>query len=1069
MFLYWKKRGAYELQPLPTSVSVMESSDMEKYSWSSSLDITDLCDDRGLPEEKDPVCEHPECTERPRAVKVCHHPDCQKLQNQQPLNLCLSCDLRLHQPLEDTMHFDRHLRFDLQPQGSVLARNVSTRSCPPRTCPAPDLEEEDDPERGDRKNSSLKLPKKKPRRRNTDDPSKECFTLKFDLNVDIESEIVPAVKRKTLGEVLAPVFERKGIELSKVDLFLDQSNTPLSHHSEAYRIGGHCLKVKAKPGDEMKVEQAIKDFRSLSLPVMRNAGRLSQFVATPSADKTEEVLGAQDSIDVLAQSRRRKNMMQFLGDANIPTSDSVMQLSASLPTSGISPDTRKNRVASRISGFFTISMNAGSTSKELEQLQSKLHSYSVYGLPKMPTQKPSDQDSWEDDHTSLYLEDSWQRLLAAPELLSQKESHQQEAIWELLDTEASYIRRLEVISDLFLGSLLNLQESGLLCEVEPDRLFSNIQEIIHLHKKLWAEVMVPALERARQQRTPLDITDLQAGFNTFASRFQPYIRYCLEEESCLEYIRSLLQENELFRVYATWAETHKQCDRLKLTDMLVKPHQRLTKYPLLLKSVLKKTGDPATQDAILSMVDSVEMFINQVNLRMRQRQEQQRLDAVTSRIDSHVVVEGSSEEVDKILRDFCHLDLGAPMLHTSPDETRQLLLEGPLRMREGKDSKMDVYCLLFTDLLLITKPAKRTEKAKVVRQPLLVERIVCRELRDPGCFLLVYLNEFHTAVAAFSFQASSQAQCHSWVVALLNTQNLLKKLRNQEAERQGVTEAVDNERPACQHSQLDNSVMLTENPSEESSQSSQGDSGDPPSLSSNREVTSLDSFSASMTPTPELPAESLCMLDNLSESVDSAYGTLSPESLLRRQEPLEMEESETDPGEEQQSSPHYRGSPPMNRSLARCLARPVKCRSEVDISGASKCRLQEMGVPTKAGLAQSRSLSLLCDHSTGSGVKTEVDGGQRDPSTFRRTSLTTDVLRWTHEAGSSCDSRPSEGTSSDEVPQAHSQCAELAEANSATANQPGVGSPAPQHKKLTVAQLYRIRGTLVMNSTLTAS
>ncbi|KAG2459443.1 PKHG5 protein, partial [Polypterus senegalus] len=989
MFLYWKKRGAYELQPLPTSVSVMESSDMEKYSWSSSLDITDLCDDRGLPEEKDPVCEHPECTERPRAVKVCHHPDCQKLQNQQPLNLCLSCDLRLHQPLEDTMHFDRHLRFDLQPQ--------------------------------DRKNSSLKLPKKKPRRRNTDDPSKECFTLKFDLNVDIESEIVPAVKRKTLGEVLAPVFERKGIELSKVDLFLDQSNTPLSHHSEAYRIGGHCLKVKAKPGDEMKVEQAIKDFRSLSLPVMRNAGRLSQFVATPSADKTEEVLGAQDSIDVL--SRRRKNMMQFLGDANIPTSDSVMQLSASLPTSGISPDTRKNRVASRISGFFTISMNAGSTSKELEQLQSKLHSYSVYGLPKMPTQKPSDQDSWEDDHTSLYLEDSWQRLLAAPEL--------------------------------FLGSLLNLQESGLLCEVEPDRLFSNIQEIIHLHKKLWAEVMVPALERARQQRTPLDITDLQAGFNTvsllvpshllspftrcsakalsssrglgaagpapdlsslyafqFASRFQPYIRYCLEEESCLEYIRSLLQENELFRVYATWAETHKQCDRLKLTDMLVKPHQRLTKYPLLLKSVLKKTGDPATQDAILSMVDSVEMFINQVNLRMRQRQEQQRLDAVTSRIDSHVVVEGSSEEVDKILRDFCHLDLGAPMLHTSPDETRQLLLEGPLRMREGKDSKMDVYCLLFTDLLLITKPAKRTEKAKVVRQPLLVERIVCRELRDPGKY--------------------------------------------------------EKRRLLCE-SQLDNSVMLTENPSEESSQSSQGDSGDPPSLSSNREVTSLDSFSASMTPTPELPAESLCMLDNLSESVDSAYGTLSPESLLRRQEPLEMEESETDPGEEQQSSPHYRGSPPMNRSLARCLARPVKCRSEVDISGASKCRLQEMGVPTKAGLAQSRSLSLLCDHSTGSGVKTEVDGGQRDPSTFRRTSLTTDVLRWTHEAGSSCDSRPSEGTSSDEVPQAHSQCAELAEANSATANQPGVGSPAPQHKKLTVAQLYRIRGTLVMNSTLTAS
>jgi len=36
--------------------------------------------------------------------------------------------------------------------------------------------------------------------------------------------------------------------------------------------------------------------------------------------------------------------------------------------------------------------------------------------------------------------------------------------------------------------------------------------------------------------------------------------------------------------------------------MLVKPHQRLTKYPLLLKSVLKKTDDPPTREAINRMV-----------------------------------------------------------------------------------------------------------------------------------------------------------------------------------------------------------------------------------------------------------------------------------------------------------------------------------------------------------------------------------------------------------------------------------------------------------------------------------
>lgn len=46
--------------------------------------------------------------------------------------------------------------------------------------------------------------------------------------------------------------------------------------------------------------------------------------------------------------------------------------------------------------------------------------------------------------------------------------------------------------------------------------------------------------------------------------------------------------------------------------------------------------------------------------------------------------------------------------------------------------QMDVYCVLFTDLLLITKPVKKVEKVKIIRQPLLIHNIVCRELKDPG-------------------------------------------------------------------------------------------------------------------------------------------------------------------------------------------------------------------------------------------------------------------------------------------------------------------------------------------------
>lgn len=116
--------------------------------------------------------------------------------------------------------------------------------------------------------------------------------------------------------------------------------------------------------------------------------------------------------------------------------------------------------------------------------------------------------------------------------------------------------------------------------------------------------------------------------------------------------------------------------------------------------------------------------------------------------------------------------------------------------------QVDVYCVLFTDLLLITKPVKRVEKVKIIRQPLLIHNVVCKELKDPGrcsrsslpiahidlthwlliidpdwtfslptgSFILIYLNEFQSAVAAYTFQANSAAQGRSWIDAICNVQ-----------------------------------------------------------------------------------------------------------------------------------------------------------------------------------------------------------------------------------------------------------------------------------------------------------
>nr|XP_021328163.1 pleckstrin homology domain-containing family G member 5 isoform X7 [Danio rerio] len=361
---YWRRHGSYELETLPCAQSEFG---VEKYTWTSLMDITQkACGEKPAPEQKPGLlCQHPNCPEQRLASKVCHHPSCQDLRDGSPLHLCESCDSICHPAAHDGMIFDRHPRFDLQPQGSILARNVSTRSCPPRTGPPSDMEDGEDgcSDLGDRRSGGMKLVKKKTRRRHTDDPSKECFTLKFDLNFEVSMEIVPAVKKKTLREVLGAVFERKGIELSRVNLFLDQSNTPLSLGFEAYRFGGHYLRVRARPGEDLRVERCVKDPRSLSLPIMRSSSNTH----SSSTDRAEHgSLGRREAADLLVglgQTRRRKNMPEFLGDSSISNQDSLSQLSGSLPGSITGPDRWRNRAASRFSGLFSSNSGNGSLGK----------------------------------------------------------------------------------------------------------------------------------------------------------------------------------------------------------------------------------------------------------------------------------------------------------------------------------------------------------------------------------------------------------------------------------------------------------------------------------------------------------------------------------------------------------------------------------------------------------------------------------------------------------------------------------------------------------------------------------
>lgn len=109
--------------------------------------------------------------------------------------------------------------------------------------------------------------------------------------------------------------------------------------------------------------------------------------------------------------------------------------------------------------------------EKMDQLTDLLNLYGQNGIPEQSGLLTFSASSGENSDANpstddiYYLEDHWKSIVANCEDLPKKVQNQNDAIWELLQTEVFYLRRLKVITDLFLSCLCNLQSECLLNEV----------------------------------------------------------------------------------------------------------------------------------------------------------------------------------------------------------------------------------------------------------------------------------------------------------------------------------------------------------------------------------------------------------------------------------------------------------------------------------------------------------------------------------------------------------------------------------------------------------------------------
>uniref|UniRef100_A0A7N6BK09 Phosphatidylinositol-3,4,5-trisphosphate-dependent Rac exchange factor 1 n=1 Tax=Anabas testudineus TaxID=64144 RepID=A0A7N6BK09_ANATE len=250
---------------------------------------------------------------------------------------------------------------------------------------------------------------------------------------------------------------------------------------------------------------------------------------------------------------------------------------------------------------------------------------------------------------------------------------------EILNTERDYVR-----------TLLFLQSRGFLhLFIQFHILFSNIEDILELHKEVLSAV------EASLQPEPSPQHALGHVFLQFKESFSVYGEYCSNHEKAL---RLLMELNKIpnirtFLLHCMLLGGKKSTD-IPLEGYLLTPIQRICKYPLLLKELLKRTPKkhvdyPAVEEALQAM----KAVCSNINETKRQMEKLEALEQLQSHIEGW---EGTN------LTDIC----------------TELLLHGNLLKISAGNIQERVF-FLFDNLLVYCKRKSRT---KSINGPLYVFR-----------------------------------------------------------------------------------------------------------------------------------------------------------------------------------------------------------------------------------------------------------------------------------------------------------------------------------------------------------
>ncbi|CAG2205438.1 Protein still life, isoform SIF type 1,Protein still life, isoforms C/SIF type 2 [Mytilus edulis] len=261
------------------------------------------------------------------------------------------------------------------------------------------------------------------------------------------------------------------------------------------------------------------------------------------------------------------------------------------------PPPSQSRISEDTLGHLIVPSPADSGSSSLKSLHSNSQS-------DVPTNQIDALLSSADQVTAICRTDMDPKLaesLQGTKPLSEAQKLRK-VIMELIDTERAYVKDLEFLIDRYLEPL---KEETFMSTDDVDHLFGNIHEISQFQKQF-----LQSLEEAMQLEGDfLAIEDpklfrrvlfsLGGSFLFYANHFKVYSSFCASHTRSQKILNPVSEINQSLKEFLQ-ARNPKQQHSATLESYLIKPIQRILKYPLLLQQLCNLTDDDTDEHYHLS-------------------------------------------------------------------------------------------------------------------------------------------------------------------------------------------------------------------------------------------------------------------------------------------------------------------------------------------------------------------------------------------------------------------------------------------------------------------------------------